>query len=323
MIALFRKSSISRPGQGRSALNQVPHSPVHTYAMVERSNHLDFDIRDQSLRAPLTQPHKHEYFQIQVNLAGDTQHRVGNITRPFTARTLSFVLPHRMHVVPHPPGARWLVINFSQRFLRPDLDVDPLDLEDVPLTIAPELAPFQFQEHLDFTFDEATFTEVLGLIAIMQHENITRRLASLVRIRGCLLQLLALTCQQWESELRALANTHAQRSSRRAALARVLRYLRDELAQEPTLADAAQAASLSPNYLAHLIKKETGKTFTDLLTERRLALAQELLLTTSNRISEIARRCGFTDEAYFARRFRQWHGTSPRAWREAQRQALG
>ena len=298
-------------------------NPVRTYAMVERSSHLDFDIRDQSLRAPLTQPHKHEYFQIQVNLAGDTQHHIGGTVRPFTGRTLSFVLPHRMHFVPHPPGTQWLVINFSQRFLRPDLAVDPLDLEDVPLALAPELAPFQFQEHLDFCFDEAGFAEVQALLAVMQHENAARRLASLTRIRGALLQLLALTCQRWEHALLALAATQAQQGSRRAALARVLRYLRDELAGEPTLADAAEAASLSPNYLAHLIKKETGKTFTELLTERRLALAQELLLTTGERISEIARRCGFADEAYFARRFRQWHGLSPSAWRAQQRQALG
>lgn len=301
----------------------MSRAPVRTYAMVERSSHLDFDIRDQSLRAPLTQPHKHEYFQIQVNLAGDTQHHVGGTVRPFTARTLSFVLPHRMHLVPHPPGTRWLVVNFSQRFLRPDLAVDPLDLEDVPLALAPELAPFQFQEHLDFTFDEAGFAEVLALLGTMQRENAARRLASLARIRGCLLELLALTCQRWEGELLALAATQAQQGSRRAALARVLRYLRDELAGEPTLADAAEAASLSPNYLTHLIKKETGKTFTELLTERRLALAQELLLATGERIGEIARRCGFADEAYFARRFRQWHGLSPRAWRERQRQALG
>jgi AraC-like DNA-binding protein len=304
-------------------MTRAPRAAVRTYAMVERSSHLDFDIRDQSLRAPLTQPHKHEYFQIQVNLAGDTQHHIGGTVRPFTARTLSFVLPHRMHLVPHPPGTRWLVINFSQRFLRPDLDVDPLDLEDVPLALAPELAPFQFQEHLDFTFDEAGFAEVLALLGTLQHENAARRLASLTRIRGCLLELLALTCQRWERELLCLAATQAQQGSRRAALARVLRYLRDELAGEPTLADAAEAASLSPNYLAHLIKKETGKTFTELLTERRLALAQELLLATGERIGEIARRCGFADEAYFARRFRQWHGLSPRAWREQQRQALG
>ena len=308
-----------RPAAGNDATGT---RGVRTYAMVERSSHLDFDIRDQSGRTPLTQPHKHEYFQIQVNLGGDTQHQIGGVARPFTARTLSFVLPHRMHLVPHPPGTRWLVVNFSQSFLWPHLDVAPLDLEDVPLALAPELAPFQFQEHLDFTFGEEAFAQVLGLIGVLQRENAGRRLASAAAIRGALLQLLALTCQQWEGELRALAAAQAQRGSRRAAMARVLRYLRDELAGTPTLADAAQAACLSPNYLAHLVKKETGKTFTDLLTERRLALAQELLLATGERIGEIARRCGFADEAYFARRFRQWHGLSPRAWREERLKAL-
>ena len=54
---------------------------VRTYAMVERSNHLDFDIRDQGGRAPLTHPHKHEYFQIQLNLGGDTQQHIGGAVR--------------------------------------------------------------------------------------------------------------------------------------------------------------------------------------------------------------------------------------------------
>ncbi|WP_195795727.1 AraC family transcriptional regulator [Roseateles sp. DAIF2] len=295
--------------------------PVRIYGMAERSDHLDFDIRDQARRAPLTQPHKHEYFQIQVNLAGETRQQIGGALRPFPPRALSFVLPHRMHLVPHPAGTEWLVVNFSPRFLRPDLAaVDPLDLEDVPLSLAPELAPFQFQEHLDFVFDAVDFDAVLALLATMRRENAARqRLASAAAIRGALLQLLALTCRRWESELSALAAAQAQQGGRRAALARVLRYLREQLAGEPTLAAAAEAACLSPNYLAHLLKKETGRTFTELLTERRLALAQELLLSggPATRIGEIARRCGFADEAYFARRFRQWHGQSPSAWRAA------
>ncbi len=190
---------------------------VRTYAMAERSRHLDFDIRDQSGRAPLTQPHKHEYFQIQVSLEGATQHHVGGTVRPFTPGTLSFVLPHRMHLVPHPPGTRWLVVNFSQRFLWPDLRVDPLDLEDVPLALAPELAPFQFQEHLDFTFGGADWQAVLAVLDMLQQENTSRRLASAARIRGGLLELLARACRYREVELRALAANQAQRGSRRAA----------------------------------------------------------------------------------------------------------
>ena len=79
--------------------------------------------------------------------------------------------------------------------------------------------------------------------------------------------------------------------------------------------DAAAAADLSPNYLAHLIKKETGKTFVDLVTERRMEKACELLTHTTLRINEVAQAVGFEDEAYFARRFRQRYATAPRQFR--------
>ncbi len=118
-----------------------PTAPIRTYAMVERSDHLDFDIRDQAGRAPLTHPHKHEYFQIQVNLQGDTQQHIGGAVRPFRARTLTFILPHRVHQIPHPPDSNFMVVNFSQRFLRPDLQVDPLD--QVPAGAAVKTSIFE------------------------------------------------------------------------------------------------------------------------------------------------------------------------------------
>ncbi len=287
--------------------------------MVERSDHLDFDIRDQAARAPLTHPHKHEYFQIQANLGGDTQQHIGGAVRPFPANTLTFILPHRVHLIPHPVDSHFIVVNFSQRFLRPELDVDPLDLEDVPATQAPELTPFRFQEYLDFTFDAAGFETQRQLIQAMQRENAVRRFGSLELIRGQLLQLLALTCRQWETELLRLSSSQANQTSRRDSMSRVVRYIREHLGSEVGLNDAAAAAFLSPNYLAHLIKKETGKTFTELVTERRLERAQELLMATNARIGDIARQCGFADEAYFTRRFRQWHGQSPRQWRDTMR----
>ncbi|MGL4231906.1 MAG: helix-turn-helix transcriptional regulator [Casimicrobium sp.] len=291
--------------------------------MVERSDHLDFDIRDQGVRAPLTQPHRHEYFQIQINLGGDTNQHIGGAVRAFPERTLSFVLPYRVHLIPHPPRASFTLINFSQRFLRPDLDVDPLDLEDVSVSMAPELTPFRFQEYVDFTFDRESFTEITTLIDSMRRENAARRFGSLQLIRGKLLQLLAMTCQRWETELLRLASTEAQQTGRRDAMARVLRYVRDNLSREIGLNDAAAAAFLSPNYLAHLIKKETGQTFTDIVTERRLERARELLITGSARIGQVARQCGFADEAYFTRRFKQWYGSSPRQWRDSMRANIG
>jgi AraC-like DNA-binding protein len=220
-----------------------------------------------------------------------------------------------VHRVPHPPGSRFYVISFSQRFLRPELDVDPLDLEDVSLARAPELAPFLFQEFMDFHLDGAGWKLVLQVCSRMVREAAARRFCSLEVIRANLLTLLTTVCQSHELELLRLGAAQAQRRSRRESMARVVRYVRDNLTRRMSLADAAAAADLSPNYLAHLIKKETGRTFTDLVTERRMEKAQELLAHTGMRIAAVAEAVGFDDEAYFARRFKQCFDVAPRDYR--------
>ena len=215
---------------------------IKTYGMSERAEHLDFDIRDQTVRPALDHPHRHEYFQIQVNLAGDSRQQIGGAVRRFARGDLCFVLPYRVHMVPHPPGSRFIVINFSPRFLRPDLAIDPLDLEDVPLARAPELAPFLLQEYLDFSFAADEFAEIELLLERMLAANRERRFGSLEVLRGLLLQLIGTVVQSRESELLRLAAAQGAGGSRRDALTRVTRHIREHLSEEISLADAAAAA---------------------------------------------------------------------------------
>lgn len=296
---------------------------IRTYGMNERSDTVDFFIRDETGRPPITEPHRHEYFQVQICIAGDTEQYIGGAVRPFRRGHVSFVLPYRVHYVAHPAGSRFVLINATQAFLRPDLDVDPLDLEDVPVSRAPELAPFIYQEYLDFVFGDNEFRTIEALVADMMAEHRNRGFGSLELLRGYLLQLLGLACRRHEAELTRLFGLQANRTSRRDSLQRVIRYVRENLHREIALSDAAAAAFLSPNYLAHLLKKETGKTFTELVTERRFERARELLATTDQRIGEIAYLTGFRDEAYFSRRFRQWFDQSPRAFRDSVRARIG
>jgi AraC-like DNA-binding protein len=288
---------------------------IRTYSLSERALHPDFGIHDEGSPSRIGDAHRHEYFQIQLNLAGSARQHIGATARPLAPGYLSFVLPYRVHRVPHPPGSKFWVISFNQRFLRPELDIDPLDLEDVPLERAPELAPFLFQEFMDFRLAGADLAFARDACGKMAQESSRRRFCSLEIIRAHLTLLLGVVCRAHESELAALAAAQPQRKSRRDALSRVVRYVRENLTQRITLGEAAAAADLSPNYLAHLLKKETGKTFTDLVTERRMEKAQELLAHTTLRISEIAGAVGFEDVAYFARRFRQQFKLAPRDYR--------
>jgi AraC-like DNA-binding protein len=297
-------------------------SRIPTYGMQQRSDRADFYIRDKLARPALTSPHRHEYFQIQINLGGDTVQHIGGAIRPFARNTLAFILPHRLHVIPHPDDGNFVLINVSQDFFLPHVHCDPMDLEDVSIAQAPELAPFRFQEHLDFVLDDEAFAEVLALLTLMREADLLRQLGSASILRGYLLQLIGKVCNLFEAPLLALADSKAERRGRRDAMGRVMEYIRAHIADPGmTLTDAAAAAFLSPNYLTHLLRKETGSTFSELVLERRMRLARTQLMNSDTALSRIAQSCGFADEAYFSRRFRKAHGMPPGQFRREQRGA--
>lgn len=49
----------------------------------------------------------------------------------------------------------------------------------------------------------------------------------------------------------------------------------------------------------------------NLLTQKRMRVAEELLRNGKKRISEIARRCGYVDQSYFGYCFKKYYGASP------------
>jgi AraC-like DNA-binding protein len=292
------------------------NSTVKTYSMLERLSRPDFGIHDARVLTNVERLHRHEYFQVQLHLDGTAEHRVGTRLLSLGPGSLCFVLPYRLHRAGRFPGSRFIIINFDHRFLRPTLDIDPLDVEDVPLAVAPELAPFLFQEHMDFRLDGDDFEMAQRACRIMAEEDRRRGYCSLEIIHAQLIILLTSVCRRYESKLLDLAAGQVQIKSRGESLSRVLRYVRDNIQKRITLTEAAEAAHLSADYLTHLLKKETGKTFTELVTARRMEKARELLGQTQLRIAEIAAAVGFEDEAYFARRFRQYFERSPREYRK-------
>lgn len=287
---------------------------IKTYLTAERATHGDFWIRNEVRKPFVEHAHRHEFFQIQFNLQGRTRHYIGATERWLEPGSLAFVLPYRVHLGGKPGGEQFYAINFQQDFLFPGLNVDPLELENVPITQAPLLAPFLYQETLEFRLEGEDLAMARTACSKMLEEHNRRRLFSPEIIRAYLMLLISTVCERYAGKI-ALADGHAQRRSHARTLASVMRYVRNNLAGHITLAAAARAASLSPNYLTNLLKQETGKTFTSLVTSRRMEKARELLTHTTSRVSEIAQATGFNDEAYFARRFKQYFGITPAAYR--------
>ena len=99
------------------------------------------------------------------------------------------------------------------------------------------------------------------------------------------------------------------------AILDVLRYLENNYASG-SLTDAARMLHCDVAWLSREIKRRTGRTYTELLQERRLHQAAWLLAHTNQRISDIALAVGYENISYFHRIFQKRFGLSPKKYRD-------
>ena len=95
----------------------------------------------------------------------------------------------------------------------------------------------------------------------------------------------------------------------------VLRYLENNYAGG-SLTEAAQLLHCDVAWLSREIKRRTGRTYTELLQERRLQQAAWLLEHTRQRVSDIAVSVGYENISYFHRIFQKRFGLSPKKYRD-------
>ena len=77
----------------------------------------------------------------------------------------------------------------------------------------------------------------------------------------------------------------------------------------------AQKLNVSNVYLSSVFKKETGKTITEYIRDKRLAYAMYLLECTNLQIQTIALHCGMVDIHYFSKQFKRHTGKTPSQYR--------
>lgn len=97
----------------------------------------------------------------------------------------------------------------------------------------------------------------------------------------------------------------------------VLSYI-EEHYKDGELRDLASEMHYDFYWLSREIKKQTGKTYTDLVQEKRLNQATFLLSSTNMAVSDVAVAVGYDNISYFHRIFRKRFGMSPRQYRVKQ-----
>ena len=100
-------------------------------------------------------------------------------------------------------------------------------------------------------------------------------------------------------------------------IARVKAHVETHLDATLRMRDLAAIARLSAGHFSRSFTRSFGIAPFAYVAGRRLARAQELMLTTDEPLSQIALACGLCDQSHLTRLFRRHVGTSPNAWRRS------
>jgi two-component system response regulator YesN len=97
----------------------------------------------------------------------------------------------------------------------------------------------------------------------------------------------------------------------RSVVREIEQFLKNHYCDKITLEETAKHFHLNKNYLSELFKDETGQTFTRYVNTLRIQKAKQLILHTTDTVSDISEKIGFGDFRYFSKVFRAYTGLSP------------
>ena len=98
---------------------------------------------------------------------------------------------------------------------------------------------------------------------------------------------------------------------RTSQIQKAIQYINMHFKDNPSLGETASVVNSNPNYFSQKFKEETGKSYTEYLTERKLSYAKKLLKSGLFTVTEICFASGFTSVSNFLRVFKEKMGMNP------------
>lgn len=252
-------------------------------------------------------PHTHDYVEVVYMCQGFTTHIVNGQVILLKEGDLMFMNQSATHEICK-AGYEDIAVNF---IVLPDFFSTPLSLvdeEETPLhtfLIGCLCGKNVGSGYLHFEVADVPQVQNLleNLIWILLENNQAKRKMSQMTMALLLLQLLEKT--------EKLSNSNPEES----VIWQVLRYVENRYA-DGSFANLCDQLHYDPSWLSREIKRKTGKTYTQLVQEKRLAQAAFLLKNTMRNIDDIALAVGYENVSYFHRLFAKTFDKSPKHYRD-------
>ena len=133
-------------------------------------------------------------------------------------------------------------------------------------------------------------------------------------IRATVLQIMALLCRD-----HSFKGTYTQNNSYLlSCIKQAIGYIRAKSDQTLSLDEVSAFVGLSKFYFAREFHRITKYTFISYVNMIRCEKAKAMLSEGILSVGEIGRACGFDNQSYFSRTFREYTGVLPSAYRKSE-----
>lgn len=250
--------------------------------------------------------HTHDYVEVVYMCAGETTHIVNGAEITLNQGELLFMNQRATHEVCK-AREQDVAVNFI---------VLPEFFNSVLLSIGEEETPLR-AFLVDCLCGQSTGAgylhfQVADIVPIQNLiENLLFALLQETPNRQKVSQMtMALLFQQLMGHTETLATPNQEQ----ATMVQVLAYVESNYAHG-SLTALSRQLHYDLYSLSREIKRKTGRNYTQLVQQRRLAQAAFLLKNTDRNIDDIANAVGYENLGYFHRIFREAYGLSPRGYR--------
>ena len=264
-----------------------------------------FDYDERCYKENMQFQHFHTFYEIMIPLEESAGHLIDGKYYGIKLHDMVLLRPSLLHKTVYPKGSpsRRIIINFrfpNHIYGMEEIFSKILSLFDARIPI------YRFPEK-----EKKKLYQVLN--EIYRLTDSTSECKNLL-IHNKFLEFLSLLYEEQEYNCYKPVNSGMRLQDR---IYDITAYIHKHSTESLSLDLLSQKFYISPYYLSHTFKEVTGFTLISYVQTVRIRNAQLLLISTNNKITEIAMRCGFTSFSQFSRCFLKTCGESPSEYRSA------
>ncbi|NTV90720.1 MAG: AraC family transcriptional regulator [Clostridiales bacterium] len=256
--------------------------------------------------------HTHNFFEVNYVMNGSCNMSFGNETRLLNQGDVCIIAPHSRHDTSIEDDS--LVISLLLREATFETTFFKLIAQEDLLASFLRSILFSGKDSANFLLfktdnSEELFNNIRDIFMECHLSDIYSNTCAVSRVH----LFFSLLLREYSGSIQLFENKKT--SDDHANFIQILKYLQDHY-QAMTLNQLADIFHYNPSYLSRMIKKNSGRSLVEILTELKINKASVLLLHTNSKIETVSEHVGYNSVDHFSRQFKKSFGVSPQKYRQ-------